>query len=146
MTRNGQVLPKISSNWKYLDTKEVALHAGYLRGWCRSKPIIIQRLTKKIKTLRKEMDVSDKFITHLNSALAYAMNNKAALGESIASGLLELPREEAGDDYDLTKATTKQLVDYIAESTDINVSQLRGHRTWSRYSPYLMDLAVNLYL
>ena len=72
------------------------------------------------------MDISDKLITHPNTALEYAMKNKAALEASIESGLLELMREEAGDDCDLTKAKAKKFVDYIAESMKNHVRQLTG--------------------
>ena len=76
MNRDGRVAPTSSVNWKYLDKKEVTLRAGHLRTRRRSKSNTINWLTEKIKTLRTEMDISDKFITHVNTALEYAIENK----------------------------------------------------------------------
>ena len=73
MNRDGRVAPTSRVPWKHLDKKEVTLRAGCLQRRRRRKTITIKRLTEKIKTLRKEMDVSDKFITRMNAALEYAM-------------------------------------------------------------------------
>ena len=45
--------------------------------------------------------------------------HEAALEVSNKSGLLSLPKEEAGDECDLAKAKMKQLFDYIAQSMKI---------------------------
>jgi hypothetical protein len=146
MNRDGWVLPKRNVPWDYFDKKEVTPRASHVRTRRRSKAVTIRRLTEKIKTLRSEMDFSDKFITHLNAALEYAIKNKVALEVSIESGLLELLKEEAGDDCNLAKAKAKQLVDSVAGSMKNHVRPLKGHKNWFRYSLYPVGLPMNLYL
>ena len=95
--------------------------------------------------------MSNKLLDHLNESLECAQNNKNALGATIESGLLELLTEEAEKcgsnvEVSITKAETKQLIDFIAESMKNHLHKLNGNTNRYRYSPYLMGLSMNLYL
>ena len=78
-------------------------------------------------------------LNHLNESLEYAQNNKDALGATIESGLLELLTEEAEKcdsnvEVAITKAETKQLIDFIAESMKNHLHKLNGNTNRYRYS------------
>ena len=97
------------------------------------------------------MEASEEVMKHLNEALEYALENKAALGATMEAGLLELLKEESGksglvgDDV-LTREEIAQLVEHVSESMKNHIRMLAGKKNRFRFSPYLMGLSMNLYL
>ena len=68
------------------------------------------------------MEASEEVMKHLNKALEYLVENKAALGAIMEVGLRELLKDESGKssvvgDDRLTREKTLQLVEHVPEST-----------------------------
>ena len=127
--RDARVAPQSKVPWESLLTPEVSARAGNLKAERRTKAALIERSREVILTRSREMEAFEEVMKHLNEALEYALENKAALGATMEAGLLELLKEESGksglvgDDV-LTREETAQLVEHVSESMKNHIRML----------------------
>jgi hypothetical protein len=144
--------PRSTTPLTSLTPPELKLRGERLRIQRRSTAATIQRLKDRVKSQKKDMDMSKELTNHLYESLEYAQNNPRLMKESIESSLLELLKDEAERDGSssvdvlLDHKDTKQIVDFFTESMKNHIHKVNGHEGRYRFSPHLMGMSMNLYL